>query len=147
MSGNFGYSRNFKSLYFWKIICCNFHFKFTENYICEIKSTTKNFKKPLFFQKWKFKFLYFWKINGSLKISKFSFHRNFQGDPDLIQLGSKPQADEPNPSAPCICHLTVLQDGQFAALRNKCWSLNFLQILMIFSTKIPNFVNFWPIFY
>ena len=28
--------------------------------------------------------------------------------------------------------ITVLQDGQFAAPRNKYWALNFLQILMIF---------------
>ena len=34
---------------------------------------------------------------------------------------------------------TVLQDGQFTALRNKFWSLNFLQILMIFCNKNPQF--------
>ena len=37
---------------------------------------------------------------------------------------------------------TVLQDGQFAALRNKYWSLNFLQILMIFCNKNPQFCEF-----
>ena len=41
---------------------------------------------------------------------------------------------------------TVLQDGQFAALRNEYLSLNFLRILIFFATKTPNFVNFWPIF-
>ena len=41
---------------------------------------------------------------------------------------------------------TVLQDGQFAALSNNYWSLNFLQILMSFSTKNTNFVNFWQFF-
>ena len=37
--------------------------------------------------------------------------------------------------------VTVLQDSQYAALRNKYWSLNFLQILIVFATKIANFVN------
>ena len=41
---------------------------------------------------------------------------------------------------------TVLQDGPFAALKNNYWSLNFLQILLIFATKIINIVNFWQIF-
>ena len=41
---------------------------------------------------------------------------------------------------------TVLQDGQFAALRNKNWSLNFLQFWWLFATKTTNFVNFWLFF-
>ena len=41
---------------------------------------------------------------------------------------------------------TVLQDGQFAALRNKNWSLNFLQFWWFFETKTTNFVNFWLFF-
>ena len=42
---------------------------------------------------------------------------------------------------------TVLQEGQLAALRNKYWSLNFLQILMIFFLQ-PNyqFYEFLTIF-
>ena len=37
---------------------------------------------------------------------------------------------------------TVLQYGQFAALGNKDWSLNFLQILMIFCNKNHKFCEF-----
>ena len=38
---------------------------------------------------------------------------------------------------------TVLQDGQFAALRNKNWSLNFLHILMIFCNENHQFFEYY----
>ena len=41
-----------------------------------------------------------------------------------------------------ISQCTVLQDGQFAALRKKYGSFNFLQIMITFATKTTNFVNF-----
>ena len=41
---------------------------------------------------------------------------------------------------------TVLQDGQFAALKNKYWTSNFFQVLMIFCNQTANFVNFWIFF-
>ena len=41
---------------------------------------------------------------------------------------------------------TVLHDGQFAALKNKYWFLDFLQILMIFCNQNQQFWEFLNIF-